>query len=126
VIVLDSSVILAILFQERGASLLNRSILDESAVSTVNLAEVQTKMIRLGHDPEEAWRDAISIGSQILPYTQEQAKLAGTLTSQTQHMGLSLGGRSCLALGILLGVPVYTAERVWSSLKLGIPIHVIR
>jgi ribonuclease VapC len=41
-------------------------------------------------------------------------------------LGLSLGGRACLALGIALRAPVYTADRSWKNLKLGIRIHLIR
>ena len=37
-----------------------------------------------------------------------------------------LGDRACLALGILLRAPVYTADKDWKTLKLGIPIHILR
>jgi ribonuclease VapC len=39
---------------------------------------------------------------------------------------LSLGDRACLALGLALKSPVYTAERSWKKLKLDVRIHVIR
>jgi PIN domain nuclease of toxin-antitoxin system len=38
----------------------------------------------------------------------------------------SLGDRACLALGILLGAPVYTGDKSWKQLNLPIRIHVIR
>jgi ribonuclease VapC len=41
-------------------------------------------------------------------------------------MGLSLGDRACLALALDLKVPVYTADRSWKQLSLGVRIHVIR
>ena len=34
--------------------------------------------------------------------------------------------RACLALGLTLKAPVYTTDRAWKSLKLGVRIHVIR
>jgi PIN domain nuclease of toxin-antitoxin system len=37
-----------------------------------------------------------------------------------------LGDRACLALGLALKAPVYTADRSWRKLKLNVPIHVIR
>jgi ribonuclease VapC len=37
-----------------------------------------------------------------------------------------LGDRACLALGLALKAPVYTADRSWKNLKLGVRIHVIR
>jgi PIN domain nuclease of toxin-antitoxin system len=41
-------------------------------------------------------------------------------------LGLSLGDRACLALALELNAPVYTADRAWKNLNLGIRIHVIR
>jgi ribonuclease VapC len=124
--VLDSSAILALLFEERGSEKLTDELLDVAVVSTVNLAEVQTKLVRLGHDPEKAWVDALLVETPPEPYTSEQAKIAGTLVQKTQCFGLSLGDRSCLALAITLNAPVYTTERIWKDLKVGVPIHVIR
>jgi ribonuclease VapC len=124
--VLDASAILAVLFQERGAEKLTGEILQGAVVSTVNLAEIQTKLVRMGHDPEKAWIDALLLETPPEPYTAEQAKIAGTLAKETQSLGLSLGDRSCLALAISLKAPVYTTEQVWRNLKIGVPIHVIR
>jgi PIN domain nuclease of toxin-antitoxin system len=39
---------------------------------------------------------------------------------------LSLGDRACLAVGMDLGVPVYTADRSWKKLHLPVKINVIR
>ena len=61
-----------------------------------------------------------------MPFTDEQAKIAGSLVAQTRKLGLSLGDRACLALGIVLKAPIYTADRTWKNLKLGVRIHVIR
>ena len=94
--------------------------------SAVNLAEVQTKLIRLGWARDEAWEDAISAVREILPFDSEQARIAGDLAVGTQRLGLSLGDRACLALGKTLHAPIYTTERAWQKLKLGATIHVIR
>ncbi len=125
-IVLDSSAILAILFGEPGAAAITDGLRADSVASTINLAEVQTKLVRLGQDPDVAWQDAAATPSRILPYTEDHAKLTGSLAARTRHLGLSLGDRSCLALGILLNSPVYTADQIWRNLDIGIPIHIIR
>jgi len=125
-IVLDASAILAIIFQERGAEKLTDELMDNAVASTVNLAEVQSKLIKKGLDPDEAWEDALSLVTAAEPYTSEQARIAGDLIVKTEKYGLSLGARSCLALAISLKAPVYTTEQIWKNLKLGIPIHVIR
>ena len=124
--VLDASAILAIVFQERGAEKLTVEIMKDAVISTVNLAEVQSKLVKKGYDPEEAWEDATSLVSAAVRFTSEQAKIAGSLIVQTEKVGLSLGDRSCLALAIALRAPVYTTEQVWRELKVGVPIHVIR
>jgi len=124
--VLDASAFLAVIFREPGAEKLTVEILKDAVVSTVNLAEVQTKLIQKGYDPEEAWEDACMLREPPEQFTGDQAKIAGTLVNKTQSYGLSLGDRSCLALAIALKAPVYTTERLWRNLKLGIPIHVIR
>jgi PIN domain nuclease of toxin-antitoxin system len=124
--VLDASVILAILFQERGADKMTDAIMAGAVISTVNLAEVQAKLVKMGHDPDKAWGDALLLDSDPEPFTPDQARIAGSLIAKTEKYGLSLGDRSCLALAIALETPVYTTEQAWRNLKIGIPIHVIR
>jgi len=124
--VLDASAIIALLLEEPGAEKLTDEILSDAVASTVNLAEVQTKLVHRGYDPDEAWEDTLEQVTAAEPYTADQAKIAGTLVRNTAQFGLSLGDRSCLALAILLNAEVYTTEKLWKNLKLGIPIHVIR
>ncbi len=95
-------------------------------ISTVNMAEVQSVLVRDGMKPEDAWEDASLIVSLIEAFTPEMARLAGSLITQTRPFGLSLGDRACLALAITLDAPVYTADRTWKRLDVGCQIHVIR
>lgn len=125
-IVFDASAVLALLLQEPGHEAFTDSILEVAVASAVNLAEVQSKLVSRGYDPDEAWEDALEQVTAAEPFTAEQAKIAGNLVAATKKYGLSLGDRSCLALAITLNAPVYTAERLWRNLKLAIPIHVIR
>jgi PIN domain nuclease of toxin-antitoxin system len=125
-VVLDASAILAIVFDEPGKERLTDEILDVSVVSTVNLAEVQTKLIKKGFESEEAWWAAVHLVVAAEPFTSDQARIAGDLIAKTEKYGLSLGDRSCLALAIALNAPVYTTEQLWKNLKVGVPIHVIR
>jgi len=124
--VLDASAILAVIFHEPGSEKLTEEILDGAVASTVNLAEVQTKLVKKGYDTEVAWEDALLLESPPEPFTPDQARIAGSLIAKTEKYGLSLGDRSCLALAIALDAPVYTTEQIWKNLKVGIPIHVIR
>ncbi len=124
--VLDASVLLAILNSEPGAGKLPLRSLGEAVASTVNLAEVQSKLVSTGIAPEDAWQAATSPVQEIAEFTAQQAKIAGSLVVLTRALGLSLGDRACLALAIARKAPVYTADRSWKTLRLGIPIHVIR
>jgi ribonuclease VapC len=127
-IVLDASALLAILNDEPGAEKLTSQLdlLSDAAISTVNLAEVHSKLVGHGIDEEEAWEAALSPVREVMVFTSEQARIAGGLISRTRSLGLSLGDRACLALAVALKAPVYTADKDWKNLKLGIRIHVIR
>lgn len=125
-VVLDASAIMAILNREPGADKITLDILSQSVSSAVNLAEVQTLLVNQGGSPDEAWEDACSPVREVVPFTGEQAKLAGTLVAQTRALGLSLGDRACLALGIQLKVPVYTTDRAWKKLKVGVEVNLLR
>jgi ribonuclease VapC len=117
---------LAVLNREPGSEKLTPEMLSNAAGSTVNLAEVQTKLVSRGGDPEEAWEDALSVVLEPVPFTAEQARIAGNLVTQTRLLRLSLGDRACLALGTALHAPVYTTDKSWKHLKIGVRIHVIR
>jgi PIN domain nuclease of toxin-antitoxin system len=125
-VVLDASAILAIVFDEPGKERLTPEILDVSVVSTVNLAEVQTKLIKKGFESKEAWWAAVHLVVTVESFTPDHARIAGDLIATTERYGLSLGDRACLALAIALKAPVYTTEQLWRNLKVGVPIHVIR
>lgn len=125
-IVLDASALLALLNNEPGADKLTPELLNTAASSTVNLAEVQAKLVARGIDPDEAWEATVAPIRASVDFTAEHARLAGTLATQTRSLGLSLGDRACLALALSIKAPVYTADKSWKNLKLGVRIHVIR
>ena len=125
-IVLDASAILAVISGEPGAEKLTPVLLAQAVGSAVNLAEVQTKLLSRGWNSEEAWEDATSPVREVVAFDEEHARIAGDLVKQTKTLGLSLGDRACLALGVALDCPVYTAEKAWKKIKLKVAVHVIR
>lgn len=125
-IVLDASAILAFINAEPGAEKLTTELLSSAVVSAVNAAEVQSKLVRDGVDPSDAWELATGITREVAPFTASQARIAGELILQTGALGLSLGDRACMALGTAKGAPVYTTDRSWKSMKLSVQIHVLR
>ena len=125
-IVLDASALLAVLNREAGSEKLTPQLLSEAVASTVNLAEVQGKLVGRGIAPDQAWGATLSSIQEAVDFTPEQARAAGSLIAQTRSLGLSLGDRACLALALSLNAPVYTADQLWKNLKVGVRIHVIR
>jgi ribonuclease VapC len=125
-VVLDASALLAILNQEPGAEKMTPELLSTAVISSVNLAEVHGKLVGRGLRPNDAWEAALTPVREVVPFTSEDARLVGDLVAKTRPLGLSLGDRACLALGLSLKVPIYTADRSWKKLKAGARIHVIR
>ena len=124
-VALDSSAILAVFLSEPGGEAV-LSVLPGALLSTVNLAEVITRMINLGADSEHVWSRIHSIQCEISVFTDEQARIAAELKAVTRPFGLSLGDRACLALAIERKATVYTTDKAWKNLELGIKIEVIR
>ncbi|HEY6465902.1 MAG TPA: type II toxin-antitoxin system VapC family toxin [Candidatus Acidoferrales bacterium] len=125
---LDTSALMAILNEEPGAETVTERLesLDTFAMSTANASEAYGMLLGRGIGSAEAWEAVTASIPLIEPFDEEQAKIAGQLLPRTRSLGLSLGDRACLALAMVLEAPVYTADRAWKALKLGVPIHVIR
>jgi ribonuclease VapC len=124
--VLDASAVLALLADEPGSAALIPELLATAVISAVNVAEVQSKLVERGFNPDDAWEAALSSVVEIIDFTPEHARIAGDLVRKTRIHGLSLGDRACLALGIARKAPIYTADRSWKKLKIGVPVYIIR
>lgn len=124
-VVLDASAVLALLKREPGAERV-RAVLDRATIGAVNAAEVQGKLIELGLSRHAAEARIRFLGCRILAFSEDQAIEAGSLIAQTRSLGLSLGDRACLALAIDRKATVYTTDRIWKKLDLGIQIEAIR
>lgn len=127
--VLDASALLGFLQDEPGCDQVE-AVLPEAVISSVNWAEVVQKSIAAGIDVEGMRNDFEALGLRILPFTAEEAELAGQLWQQTRQQtrqrGLSLGDRACLSVGIELKAPVLTADQIWTTLDLPVTVQCIR
>jgi PIN domain nuclease of toxin-antitoxin system len=124
-VVLDSSAILAVFLNEPGGEIV-LPLLEGALLSTVNLAEAHMRMIELGASAGHSWNRLQSVQCEICFFSDTQARMAAELRSITRPFGLSLGDRACLALAIDRKATVYTTDRIWKKLTLGIEIEVIR
>lgn len=123
--VLDASAVLALLNGEQGAERV-AAILGDAAVSTVNSCEVIGQLIDAGMGDEDARSSIDLLNLEIVSFEAEMAFVAGQLRTGTKKLGLSLGDRCCLALGLLRGNKVVTAERTWDRLDIGIELEILR
>ena len=122
---LDASALLALLNNEPGAKRIEE-ILPESVIGAVNACEVIAKLVSAGMSPSDAQSSVKLINIEILPFEEEAAYKAGGLVSETRKLGLALGDRACLALGMMRNLTVMTADQSWSKLRLSVRVEVIR
>jgi PIN domain nuclease of toxin-antitoxin system len=124
--VLDASALLAYLLDEVGADEVERAITAQAAIGAVNLAEVLSKLVDAGEDPDRAM-DAITVlPFDVVPFDEDLALESARLRPLTSSAGLSLGDRACLALGRRLGGHVLTADGAWVGLIPDLDIAAIR
>ena len=115
--VLDASALLAVIQDEKGAKAV-QPILNSSIMSSVNVTEVLTILKKINVDSNAAVTYIKDILADIIDFDLDQAALAAKIWPETKQYGLSLGDRACLALSVKLDLPVYTADKAWTNLKL--------
>jgi PIN domain nuclease of toxin-antitoxin system len=123
--VLDASAILALLGEEPG-HLVVQEALPFSVISAVNLSEVITKIAAQGVRKEVALQMLSLLGVEVVPFEEADAWTIGFLYPDTKHLGLSLGDRACIGLGLRLKRIILTADRIWRDIALPVEIRLIR
>lgn len=123
--VLDASALLALLHGEPGADVV-QLVLDRSAMSAANWAEVCQRAITRNADTTELREGVEALGLELVSLSPDDAERAAALWTKTHGIGLSLGDRACLALAARLGVPALTADRAWNTINVGVEVQVIR
>jgi ribonuclease VapC len=129
--VLDASALLAYLRDEPGAKLVADAIAAGATISTVNLAEVLSRVAARGGDPARLLQEATERGLldgaiSVEPFTADDALEVARLRPSTSERGLSLGDRACVALAGRLDLPALTADSAWSRIDLPIEVQQIR
>jgi PIN domain nuclease of toxin-antitoxin system len=127
-ILLDTSALLAVLFEEPGAEAVEAVLASGAAplMSSVNLAETASKVTRRHGMGADGVRQRVrSLGIGVLPFGEAEAVQAGALLSRYGGR-LSLGDCACLATAQVRGVPVLTADRPWAGLAVGVEVRLIR
>lgn len=123
--VLDASALLAFLRREPGAEAV-ADALGDCSISSVNLAETYSQLVRRGGNPESVARNVERLRIPVVAFDEPQALVAASIHASTRRYGLSLADCACLALGISKRAAVLTADRAWGQLELGLDIVLIR
>ena len=123
--VLDASALLTLLNAEKGADVV-QNLLPRTVISSVNLAEVVTRLSLLDMPENEIHEILDVLGLEIVSFNEEQSFQAGLISKLTQPLGLSLGDRACLSLALTTHKTALTADRIWKELKLGVEIQLVR
>jgi len=125
--VLDGSALLAMLREEPGGERV-RSVLRDSAMTTINFGEVVGFYARRGASEPEIRRLLHPLPIERIAFDEELAYVVGLMLPKASSAGLSLGDRACLGLAERLGVKALTADRSWSRIAraVGVEVDVIR
>ena len=124
-VVLDSSALLAFIHGEPGGEVV-AGVVGEACISSVNLAEVVTKLVERTGSLALAQAALGMANVEVVDFDRLQAAQAGALVTRTRSRGLSLGDRACLTLASRAAAPVLTADRIWATLKLDVEVRLIR
>ena len=105
-IVLDTSAILALLAMEEGYEVVAENI-ENAVVSSVNLSEVITVLVRRGLKHEDVAQSLKDTFPQIEEFNTAQAIIAASFVEPE----LSFGDRACLALARYKNLHVLSPKR---------------
>jgi PIN domain nuclease of toxin-antitoxin system len=126
--VIDSSSVLAFAFAEPGADIVIKIAADDDnhpVVSSVNMAEILAKMIDKGIARDVALDIMAPLALDESPFDHASARASSDLRTATRHLGLSLGDRSCLALGRSRRAPILTADRKWLDIADDVGVEIV-
>lgn len=128
--VMDSSALIAVSKGEPGAEAVMELLhTQECVISSVNLAEVGTKLLDFGLPQAELPRALGLFGISVIDFDASQATASAALRASTRAFGLSLGDCACLALAKGMQGCAVTADRAWADLDaaaVGVPVRLIR
>jgi ribonuclease VapC len=124
--VMDASALLALARGESGADAV-QEYLDSAqcVISSVNLAEVGSKLTDLGLPKSELSRALKQFNVDVVDFGFELSVQTSALRDKTKAQGLSLGDRACLALALQFDAPAVTADSAWLRIDTDLKIKIL-
>ena len=125
--VMDSSALLAVSKGEMGAEAVMEILQSQDCViSSVNMAEVATRLLDMGLPAQELARGCDQFGIDVIDFNLSQALACAALRPLTKSAGLSLGDRACLALAQLMKGCAVTADHAWQDVKNAVDVEIVQ
>ena len=123
-VLLDTTAVLAALFDEPGASIV-RSRGQHGAVSAANYSEILATLTDRGVPLDTAEQVVCGLNLEVLAANRAVAVRAARFRALTRGLGFSLADRLCLASASIHRLPVLTTDRKWTTIDLGVEVVVI-
>ena len=124
-VVLDASAVTAVLRKEPGyENVIPR--LRGSLISSVNLAEVTCLSQARGSSAEF---DELAIRQMQItevPFDRDLRRIVSFIYGKTLGGSVGFADRTCMALGLLKGLPVITGDREWLDYDVGVEVQLFR
>lgn len=98
----------------------------DGAMSTVNLAEVLSRMKREGISARTLMTKLSSAGLSFIDIDQAQAEIVADIREAARQRGVGLADCCCMALALHHRWPVLTADRIWATLGFDIEVRLVR
>ncbi len=115
----------ALLLAEEGAEIaIARG--QAGLLSAVSYSEVLAKALDRNVPQETATRALDALRLTVVPFDQVHAATTAFLRPATRALEFSFADRACLATAALAQLPIWTADRDWSKVDLGLEIIQIR
>lgn len=125
-ILLDASCLLAVVFEEAGADLV-QPVLPASFITAVNFAECIRVIDRLGGSGTAVGDDLVALGLTVVPVGLSGiGRISEVWRSGPASRPLSLGDAVCLSYGWIQEMEIWTADRSWAELTIPVAVTVIR
>lgn len=126
-VVLDASAALALILGEPGGDrvmVLLRAQNAQVAMSSVNWCETLTRLQRDSPVVNAKQLTSMLPGVEVVAFTQPEAEFAAELAKRFGY--LSLGDRACLALAHARKATAWTTDKIWTQVKAGVPVEILR
>lgn len=114
-IILDASAVLAYLQEESGADVVERALLEDTALcGAANWSEVCQQVVDKGRSLDAVAKFLLERQLvTVVPVTRDDAEWAAR--RYVRGEGLSLADRLCMALAMRLDLALLTADKAWGA-----------